>query len=63
MYPCQRIIEKAVDGSPFYPLHVDCFGECLRLCQEKMDSKNVYFTNPAFDRTVKPQPRATAAKG
>ena len=44
-------------------VHFQRFGECLRLCQEKMDSKNVYFTNPAFDRTVKPQPRATAAKG
>ncbi len=44
-------------------VHFQRFGECLRLCQEKMDSKNVYFTNPAFDRTAKPQPRATAAKG
>ena len=44
-------------------VHFQRFGECLRLCQEKMDSKNVYFTNPAFDRTVKPQPRATMAKG
>ena len=44
-------------------VHFQRFGECLRLCQEKMDSKNVYFTNPAFDRTVKPQPRATEAKG
>lgn len=44
-------------------VHFQRFGECLRLCQEKMDSKNVYFTNPAFDRTAKPQPRATVAKG
>ena len=44
-------------------VHFQRFGECLRLCQEKMDSKNVYFTNSAFDRTAKPQPRATAAKG
>ena len=25
------------------------FGECLRLCKERMDAKNVYLTNPAFD--------------
>ena len=26
------------------------FGEAVRLAKEKMDQKNVYFTNPAFDR-------------
>ena len=26
------------------------FGEGLRLAREKMDQKNVYFTNPAFDK-------------
>lgn len=40
-------------------VHFQRFGECLRLCQEKMDQKNVYFTNPAFDMQ-RPQPRATA---
>ena len=31
-------------------VHFQRFGECLRLCKEKMNSKNVYLTNPAFDR-------------
>lgn len=26
------------------------FGEALRLASEKMDQKNVYAVNPAFDR-------------
>ena len=39
-------------------VHVQRFGECLRLCKEKMDSKNVYLTNPAFDKRPVPQPRA-----
>lgn len=30
------------------------FGECLRMCKEKMNAKNVYLTNPAFDKI---QPR------
>ena len=30
-------------------VHFQRFGECLRLCKEKMDAKNVYLTNPAFD--------------
>lgn len=36
--------------------------ECLRLCKEKMDAKNVYLTNPAFDKqaAVQPQPRNMA---
>ena len=32
-------------------LHLVRFGEGLRLAKEKMDQKNVYMTNPAFDRT------------
>lgn len=31
-------------------VHFQRFGECLRLCKEKMDSKNVYLYNPAFDK-------------
>ena len=31
-------------------VHFQRFGECLRLCKERMDAKNVYLTNPAFDR-------------
>lgn len=31
-------------------VHFQRFGECLRLCKEKMDTKNVYLTNPAFDK-------------
>ena len=30
-------------------VHFQRFGEGLRLAREKMDQKNVYFTNPAFD--------------
>ena len=26
------------------------FGEAVRLAKEKMDQRNVYFTNPAFDK-------------
>ncbi len=38
-------------------VHFQRFGECLRLCKEKMDQKNVYFYNPAFDRNPSIQPR------
>lgn len=38
-------------------VHFQRFGECLRLCKEKMNSKNVYLTNPAFDKQMTPQPR------
>lgn len=31
-------------------VHFQRFGEALELAREKMDKKNVYFTNPAFDR-------------
>lgn len=31
-------------------VHFQRFGEGLRLAKEKMDQKNVYFTNPAFDK-------------
>ena len=31
-------------------VHFQRFGEALRLAKEKMDQKNIYFTNPAFDR-------------
>ena len=31
-------------------LHVDCFGDALRLAQDSMDSKNFYAINPSFDR-------------
>lgn len=26
------------------------FGEAIALAKERMDQKNVYFTNPAFDK-------------
>ena len=32
-------------------VHFQRLGEGLRLAKEKMDQKNVYMTNPAFDRT------------
>lgn len=44
-------------------VHFQRFGECLRLCKEKMDAKNVYFINPAFDSSPAPQPRTSMAKG
>ena len=31
-------------------VHFQRFGEAVRLAKEKMDQRNVYFTNPAFDR-------------
>lgn len=31
-------------------VHFQRFGEGLRLAKERMDEKNVYFTNPSFDR-------------
>ena len=31
-------------------VHFQRFGEALRLAKEKMDHKNVYFINPAFDK-------------
>lgn len=31
------------------------FGECIRLCKEKMDARNIYLTNPAFDK-IQPRP-------
>ena len=37
-------------------VHFQRFGECLRLCKEKMDAKNIYLTNPAFDKA---QPRTS----
>ena len=44
-------------------VHFQRFGECLRLCKEKMDAKNIYLTNPAFDSFPAPQPRTSMAKG
>ena len=38
-------------------VHFQRFGECLRQCKEKMDQKNVYLYNPAFDREPTIQPR------
>ena len=34
-------------------VHFHRFGEAVRLAKEKMDQKNVYFTNPAFDTAKK----------
>ena len=31
-------------------VHFQRFGEALRLAKEKLDQKNVYYTNPAFDK-------------
>ena len=40
-------------------VHFQRFGECMRLCKEKMDAKNVYLYNPAFDKT--PRAKQTTA--
>ena len=34
-------------------VHFQRFGEAVRLAKERMDQKNVYFTNPAFDPIAK----------
>lgn len=31
-------------------VHFQRFGEAIALAKEKMDQKNIYFTNPAFDK-------------
>lgn len=31
-------------------VHFQRFGEAVRLAKEKMDQKNIYLTNPAFDK-------------
>jgi len=31
-------------------VHFQRFGEAIRLAQEKMDQKNIYYTNPVMDR-------------
>ena len=30
-------------------VHIQRFGEALRLAKEKMNQKNVYYLNPSFD--------------
>ena len=30
-------------------LHVACFGEAMELLRQKLNQKNVYYMNPAFD--------------
>lgn len=31
-------------------VHFQRFGEAIALAKERLDQKNVYFTNPAFDK-------------
>lgn len=31
-------------------MHFQRFGEAIELAKQKLDQKNVYFTNPAFDK-------------
>ena len=31
-------------------LHPDCFGDALRVTQDRLDSKNFYAFNPSFDK-------------
>ena len=35
-------------------VHFQRFGECLELCKERMDCKNIYMYNPAFDKPHTP---------
>lgn len=37
-------------GSPTFPFYSNCFGEAVALAKERLDQKNIYFTNPAFDK-------------
>lgn len=39
-------------------VHFQRFGECVRICKDKMDQKNIYLYNPAFD-TEKVTPPVT----
>ena len=41
---------RLVDGFLKYKLHVENFGEALNKTLEKLDQRNVYSMNPAFDR-------------
>ena len=34
-------------------VHFQRFGEAIRLTKEKMDQKNIYFTNPVMDKSHK----------
>ena len=38
-------------------VHFQRFGEANHLCKDRMDARNVYLTNPAFDKV---QPRGNA---
>lgn len=42
-------------------MHFQRFGEVVRLCKEKMDQKNVYLYNPAFESKpiMPPTPEVT----
>ena len=31
-------------------VHFQRFGEAIELARQRLDQKNVYFTNPAFDK-------------
>ncbi len=31
-------------------VHFQRFGEAIELAKQRMDQKNIYFTNPAFDK-------------
>ena len=31
-------------------LHVDCFGDSIRIAQDHLESKNFYACNPSFDK-------------
>lgn len=41
---------KAAKSGPVRPFHPVCIGEAIELAKQRMDQKNVYFTNPAFDK-------------
>ena len=33
--------------------HPDCFGECLRILQDKLNCRNFYAFNPSFDKKAR----------
>ena len=44
-----RSQKEKVRKSQITLLHAACFGEAMELLRQKLNQKNVYFMNPAFD--------------
>ena len=50
VYLWYKFNRYAVQASLLNSFYVVVFGEALELARAKMNQKNVYLTNPAFDR-------------